>query len=96
VVRGETDHYDHVCRIAAETISRVSLECDVPIAFGVLTCGTLEQALARSGSGAANRGHHAALVALEMANLARADLRLRPARPATARRPRAAAAKRRT
>ena len=69
VIRGETDHYDYVCRIAADTISRVGLDTGVPVAFGVLTCRTLEQALARSGSGAGNRGHDAALAALEMVNL---------------------------
>ena len=71
VIRGETDHYDHVCRMAADSIARVALDTGVPVAFGVLTCDTLEQALARSGAGAGNRGHDAALVALEMANLVR-------------------------
>ncbi len=71
VIRGETDHYDHVCRLAADSIARVSLESGVPVAFGVLTCNELEQALARSGGAAGNRGHDAALAALEMANLRR-------------------------
>jgi 6,7-dimethyl-8-ribityllumazine synthase len=71
VIRGETDHYDHVCRIAADSIARVALESGVPVAFGVLTCDELEQALARSGKGGGNRGGDAALAALEMANLRR-------------------------
>ncbi len=71
VIRGETDHYDYVCRIAADSLSRLAVESGVPVAFGVLTCDKLEQALARSGSGSGNRGHDAALVALEMANLER-------------------------
>jgi 6,7-dimethyl-8-ribityllumazine synthase len=71
VIRGETDHYDHVCRIAADTIARAAEETGVPVAFGVLTCEKLEQALARSAKGDANRGGDAALAALEMANLRR-------------------------
>ena len=71
VIRGETDHYDHVCRVAADSISAVALETGVPVAFGVLTCDELEQALARSGKGGGNRGSDAALAALEMANLRR-------------------------
>jgi len=71
VIRGETDHYDHVCRVAADTIARAAESTGVPVAFGVLTCGKLEQALARSGKGGGNRGSDAALAALEMANLHR-------------------------
>lgn len=71
VIRGETDHYDHVCRIASESIPRVALETGVPVAFGVLTCGKIEQALARTEPGENHRGRHAALAALEMANLKR-------------------------
>ena len=80
VIRGETDHYDHVCRVTADSIARLSLETGVPVAFGVLTCDNLEQALARAGAAGgasvphgsgADRGRDAALVALEMANLKR-------------------------
>lgn len=71
VIRGETDHYDHVCRMAADTIARAAEETGVPVAFGVLTCEKLEQALARSGKDGGNRGGHAALAALEMALLKR-------------------------
>jgi 6,7-dimethyl-8-ribityllumazine synthase len=71
VIRGETDHYEHVCRVAADGIQRISLKTGVPVGFGVLTCESLEQALARAGDGADNRGFHAALAALEMALLKR-------------------------
>lgn len=71
VIRGETDHYDYVCRIAADSIARVALETGTPVAFGVLTCQNVEQALARSGKGGGNRGGDAARAALEMANLRR-------------------------
>jgi 6,7-dimethyl-8-ribityllumazine synthase len=71
VIRGETDHYEHVCRLAADSIGAVTRETGVPVAFGVLTCDELEQALARSGKGGGNRGGDAVLAALEMANLRR-------------------------
>ncbi len=71
VIRGDTPHFDYVCQMASQGIQQVSLQHGVPIAFGILTCDTLEQALARTGAGAANRGVDAALTALEMANLTR-------------------------
>jgi 6,7-dimethyl-8-ribityllumazine synthase len=71
VIRGETDHYDHVCRMASDSIAKVARATGVPVAFGVLTCSDLDQALARSGKGGGNRGSDAALAALEMANLRR-------------------------
>jgi len=48
VIRGETDHYDFVCAETARGVMRVQLDTGVPCAFGVLTCATMEQALARS------------------------------------------------
>jgi 6,7-dimethyl-8-ribityllumazine synthase len=69
VIRGETDHYDHVCRMAGEGVMRVMMETGRPVAFGVLTCDTDDQALARCGEGEDNKGFEAALVALEMASL---------------------------
>jgi 6,7-dimethyl-8-ribityllumazine synthase len=71
VIRGETSHYDHVCRVAADGCARVSLDTGVPVALGVLTCDTEEQALARSGDGASNKGYEAVMVAVEMARLLR-------------------------
>ncbi len=71
VVRGETDHYEHVARMAADGIMRVSLDFGVPVAFGVLTCATEELARARSSADHANKGREAALAALEMVELLR-------------------------
>jgi 6,7-dimethyl-8-ribityllumazine synthase len=69
VIRGETDHYDFVCAEAASGIMRVQLETGVPCAFGVLTCETMEQALARTGGGKRDQGHHAAEAVMQMAAL---------------------------
>ncbi|MGE3173142.1 MAG: 6,7-dimethyl-8-ribityllumazine synthase [Planctomycetota bacterium] len=71
VVRGETGHYDHVCSAATDGVLRVTLDHGVPIGFGVLTCDTMEQALARAGGDAGNKGADAVLAALEMAGLRR-------------------------
>jgi 6,7-dimethyl-8-ribityllumazine synthase len=73
VIRGETDHYDFVCSEAANGIQRVQLDTGVPCAFGVLTCQTMEQALARAGGGKRDQGRHAAEAVLRMAAL-RAEL----------------------
>jgi 6,7-dimethyl-8-ribityllumazine synthase len=69
VIRGETDHYDFVCAEAARGVMTVQLETGVPCAFGVLTCATMEQALARSGGGKRDQGAHAAEAVLAMAAL---------------------------
>ena len=60
VIRGETDHYDYVCGEAARGIGQVALDTGVPCGFGVLTCDTYEQALARAGEGKRDSGAHAA------------------------------------
>ena len=60
VIRGETDHYDFVCAETARGVMRVQLDTGVPCAFGVLTCETMEQALARAGGGKRDQGRHAA------------------------------------
>ncbi len=73
VIRGETDHYDYVCAEAARGIQQVGLQSGVPCAFGVLTCDTMEQALARAGGGRRDSGRHAAEAVLRMAEL-RAEL----------------------
>jgi 6,7-dimethyl-8-ribityllumazine synthase len=71
VIRGETTHYELVSEGAAQGIQQVQLATGVPIAFGLLTVETTEQALARSqGPGGHNVGEEAALVAVEMARLA--------------------------
>jgi 6,7-dimethyl-8-ribityllumazine synthase len=69
VIRGETDHYDFVCAETARGIMQVQLETGVPCAFGVLTCTTMEQALARAGGDKRDQGRHAAEAALAMAAL---------------------------
>jgi 6,7-dimethyl-8-ribityllumazine synthase len=71
VIRGQTPHFDYVAGECAGGISRIALETGVPIAFGVLTTDTVEQAVDRAGGKAGNKGADAALVALEMANLLR-------------------------
>jgi 6,7-dimethyl-8-ribityllumazine synthase len=74
VIRGETDHYDYVCSEVAAGIMRVQLDTGVPCAFGVLTCATMKQALARAGGGKRDQGAHAAEAVLAMAAL-RSELR---------------------
>jgi 6,7-dimethyl-8-ribityllumazine synthase len=71
VIRGETDHYDFVCAEAAAGIARVGLDTGVPCAFGVITCDTMEQALARAGGGKRHQGEDAAHAVLRMAELRR-------------------------
>ena len=69
VIRGDTDHYDHVAGAATSGIASAAAEANVPIIFGVLTCDTLEQALHRAGAKAGNKGYEAAVTAVEMVNL---------------------------
>ena len=69
VIRGDTDHYDYVCRAAAEGILQASLSTGIPVLFGVLTCDTEEQALDRAGGKEGNKGADVASAAVEMANL---------------------------
>ncbi|MBA2342221.1 MAG: 6,7-dimethyl-8-ribityllumazine synthase [Thermoleophilaceae bacterium] len=71
VIRGETDHYDHVCAEAARGIGTVGLATGVPCAFGVLTCDTLEQAEERAGGVKRHTGEDAAHAVLRMAELGR-------------------------
>jgi 6,7-dimethyl-8-ribityllumazine synthase len=69
VIKGETDHYDFVCAEVARGVMRVQLDTGVPCAFGVLTCQTMEQALARAGGGKRDQGRHAAEAVVRMAGL---------------------------
>lgn len=69
VIRGETDHYDHVANGAASSLARIGPETGVPAIFGVLTCDEVEQAINRAGAKSGNVGFHAAVAAIEMANL---------------------------
>ena len=69
VVRGETPHFDFVAGEAASGLCRTALLNDLPVAFGVLTTDTMEQALERAGGTHGNKGYDAAMTALEMAGL---------------------------
>jgi 6,7-dimethyl-8-ribityllumazine synthase len=71
VVRGQTPHFDYVAGECSSGLARIALESGVPIAFGVLTTDTMEQAMDRAGGKAGNKGADAALTAVEMANLLR-------------------------
>jgi len=71
VIRGETSHYEHVTTEAARGIQLAQLDTGVPIAFCVLTCDTLEQAIDRAGLKSGNKGFEAGLAAVEMGNLSR-------------------------
>lgn len=69
VLRGGTPHFDYVAGEVAKGVFQVSLETDLPISLGVLTCDTLEQALERSGAKGGNKGYDAAVAAIESADL---------------------------
>jgi 6,7-dimethyl-8-ribityllumazine synthase len=71
VIRGGTPHFDYVCRAVADGVRELARDAGVPVAFGVLTCDDVDQALARSGDGEGeeNKGREAAQAAVEMACL---------------------------
>ncbi len=69
VIRGDTPHFDYVAGQAASGIAQASLASGVPVAFGVLTTNTVEQAMDRAGLKSGNKGFDAAMTAIEMANL---------------------------
>ncbi|MSM38765.1 MAG: 6,7-dimethyl-8-ribityllumazine synthase [Geobacter sp.] len=69
VIRGATPHFDYVAGEVAKGIAQVSLATGMPIAFGVLTTDTIEQAVERAGTKAGNKGFDAAVTAIESANL---------------------------
>lgn len=71
VIRGQTPHFDLVARECASGLARVSQETGVPVAFGVLTTETTEQAIDRAGGKAGNKGADAAAAAIELVNLLR-------------------------
>lgn len=68
VIRGETAHFEFVAGEAARALSEVAVRHAIPVAFGVLTVETLQQALDRAGGSAGNKGHEAASAALELAD----------------------------
>ncbi len=69
VIRGGTPHFDYVAGECTKGLAQVSMQYDVPVAFGVLTVDSIEQAIERSGTKAGNKGAEAALSALEMVSL---------------------------
>ena len=69
VIRGETDHYEHVAGQAAAGVMQAAHATGVPVIFGILTTETVEQALNRSGLKSGNKGAEAAMSAIEMVNL---------------------------
>jgi 6,7-dimethyl-8-ribityllumazine synthase len=75
VIRGGTPHHEYIANEAAKGLAQAALETGVPIAFGVLTCDSLEQAIDRAGAKGGNKGFDAAMSAVEMGNLMR---QLRP------------------
>jgi 6,7-dimethyl-8-ribityllumazine synthase len=72
VIRGSTPHFDFVASEVSKGVASVSLESGIPIAFGVLTTDTIEQAVERAGTKAGNKGFEAAVTAIEAANLLKA------------------------
>ncbi len=71
LLRGETPHFDFISAQVTSELSRVAVETRFPVAFGVITVNSQEQAVARSSPGSGNKGWEAALAAIEMANLKR-------------------------
>lgn len=72
LLRGDTPHFDFISAQVTNDLSRVAIDARFPVAFGVITCNTHEQAVERSSAGSGNKGWEAALAAIEMANLWRA------------------------
>jgi 6,7-dimethyl-8-ribityllumazine synthase len=69
VIRGETPHFDYICSAVAHGLTSAAAATGVPMAFGVLTTNSVEEALARAGEGVSNKGHEAAVAAIEMAQV---------------------------
>ena len=69
VIRGATPHFEYISAEVSKGIASASMESGVPIAFGVITCDTIEQAVERAGTKSGNKGWDAAITAIEMAQL---------------------------
>jgi 6,7-dimethyl-8-ribityllumazine synthase len=69
IIRGATPHFEYVASEAAKGVASAAMETGVPVAFGIITADTIEQAVERAGSKSGNKGWDAALVAIEMAQL---------------------------
>ncbi|RPI83651.1 MAG: 6,7-dimethyl-8-ribityllumazine synthase [Planctomycetaceae bacterium] len=71
VIQGDTTHHEYINHQVAAGLQRAALDSGIPVTFGVLTCSSLEQALDRAGGKVGNKGHEAALAAIEMVSLLR-------------------------
>jgi 6,7-dimethyl-8-ribityllumazine synthase len=71
IIRGETPHFEYIAAEVTRGIGRIMHDHELPIAFGILTTDTVQQALERAGEGHGNKGYEAAVTVLEMARLAR-------------------------
>ena len=71
IIRGETPHFEFIAAEASKGIAHISLQTGVPVAFGIITADTLDQAMDRAGAKSGNKGFDAAMTAIEMANLFR-------------------------
>lgn len=69
VIRGDTSHYDYVCNEVSKGIAQAGINSGIPVLFGIVTTENIEQAIARAGSKAGNKGYDCALSAIEMVNL---------------------------
>lgn len=72
VIRGSTPHFDYVAAEVSKGLAQVGLQSGLPVAFGVLTCDTIDQAIERAGTKSGNKGFDAAMTAIEMVSLFRA------------------------
>jgi 6,7-dimethyl-8-ribityllumazine synthase len=72
VIRGSTPHFDYVAAEVSKGVATVALDTGVPVAFGILTTDSIEQAIERAGTKSGNKGWDAALSAIEMVSLGRA------------------------
>jgi len=81
LIRGETSHFEYISSAVANGLTTAAAATGVPMAFGVLTTHSVEEALARAGDGAGNKGHEAAMAAVQMAEVV-----AQITRPATPRR----------
>jgi 6,7-dimethyl-8-ribityllumazine synthase len=69
LIRGETAHFEYISSAVSHGLANAATATGVPIAFGVLTTNSIEEALARAGEGPGNKGHEAAVAAIEMAEV---------------------------
>lgn len=69
VIRGDTPHFEYICNEVAKGIAKVNLQTGIPVAFGIITADTVDQALERAGTKSGNKGWQAAVSSIEMVNL---------------------------